>query len=178
MILVSFSLTSLCVIGSRFSHFTRSDSVCSLYCWVIFITHTHTRTHTHTYIYHNLFIHSPLDGHTGLQSALWVQSRRGDVLSRGWSVQHPGCQSVLAVACPVSSGVDYHGPHWASWGPCQHPVSICRTGLHEARWRRVSSPSHVAESPCLLKKASTFLTQSTQMLWWSTACYWASLVPQ
>ena len=143
----------------------------------IHYTHTHTHTHTHIYTTTCLFIHLSMD----IQgSKAHSESRAGEETC--WAEAEVFSILVVnqfsAVACPVSSGVDYHGPHWASWGPCQHPVSICRTGLHEARWRRVSSPSHVAESPCLLKKASTFLTQSTQKLWWSTACYWASLVPQ
>ena len=62
MILVSFWLTSLCVIGSRFNHFTRSDSMCSFYRWVTFHyihTHTHTHTHMHTHTHTHTHIYTP-----------------------------------------------------------------------------------------------------------------------
>ena len=51
---ISFWLTSLCMIASRFVHLIRTDSNAFLfYSWVIF----------HVYLYHNFFTHSSVKEH-------------------------------------------------------------------------------------------------------------------
>ena len=50
----SFWLSSLCLTGTRFIHFTRNDSNHSFYGWVTF---------HYIYVPHIFFIHSSVDGH-------------------------------------------------------------------------------------------------------------------
>ena len=52
----SFSLTSLCIIGSRFIHLIRTDSNVFLFM---------AELYSIVYIYYNFFIHSSVDEHLG-----------------------------------------------------------------------------------------------------------------
>ena len=59
----SFGLTSLCMIGSRFTHLTRANSNAFLFM---------AEQYAIVYIYYSFFIHSSVDGHLGCCRVLTV----------------------------------------------------------------------------------------------------------
>ena len=62
-IYLSLSDTSLCIIGSRFTHIIRTDSNVFLFMAEHYFV---------VYMYHNFFIHSSVDGHLGCFHVLAV----------------------------------------------------------------------------------------------------------